>query len=139
MQRIYIFSVKFNKMCFFNIIFYYIFVFILIIYSYSSCILSGKRFCPIYLRPLAHIIIIPQRLALLTDTFLHAMLKILSVLIARRLHHTLQQYLLILQTGNLMFLATRTKYSIDWFEEVVQFGVEGLGLGLFQGLGHEYY
>ena len=78
------------------------------------------------LRSLAHVVVIPQRLAILRDSFLHAILEILALRIAIRLHHAFQENLFVLLTGRLVLAPRRTDGVVDWLKYFVEPSVEAL-------------
>lgn len=50
--------------------------------SYPPGVVLREGLMPEDLRPLAHVVVVPQRLALLRHAFLHTMLEVLRLLVA---------------------------------------------------------
>ena len=72
------------------------------------------------LRSFTHVIVIPQGLAILCNSFLDAMLEILCIGIAIRLHDTLQENLFVLQAGRLVLAPRWADGVIDGLKYLVQ-------------------
>jgi hypothetical protein len=79
---------------------------------------------PKYLWPLAHVIIVSQGLTLFSDSLLHAVLKILCISIAVRLHYTLKKNLFVLGTCRFVFAFIRSYQFVEGLEYLYQPTVE---------------
>lgn len=80
---------------------------------------------------LAHIVIVSERLTILRNAVLHAILEVLRLGIAVRFKHTLQEDLFVLLAGWLVLLSRWANGVVDRLEDAVQPSVKSImGLGL---------
>ena len=80
--------------------------------SYPPGVLMVEGLVPKDEGALAHVVVIAQSLALLVDALLHAVLEVLGLGVAFRLHHALQKDLLVLNAGRLVL-------GLVWADQVV--------------------
>jgi hypothetical protein len=92
--------------------------------SDAARVVLREGLVPEDLRPLAHVVVVSQRLALLSDALLHAVLEVPTLLVALRLQHALQEDLLVLHAGRLVLLPRRAYRVVNRLEHPVQPPVE---------------
>ena len=93
-------------------------------YSNPARIVIAESLVPIYLGPLAHVVVVPQRLAILGHAFLRAVLEVFGLLKTFRTHHTLQEDILVLFAGSFVLLSRWAQQAVEGLKDSVQPSVE---------------
>ena len=79
---------------------------------------------PEYLGPLAHVVVVPQGLAVLGDALLGAVEEILGLSVALRTHDALQEEVLVLHASGLVLGLAGSGPGVQRFEESLEPPVE---------------
>jgi hypothetical protein len=96
----------------------------MIIPSDPAGVVVREGLVPKYLRPLAHVVVVPQSLAVLGDAVLGAVHEVLGLLEAVRLHDAVQKYLLVLNAGGFVLALRGTDPVIEGLEDSLEPSVE---------------